>query len=936
MPMNRRQFLEGSLSASALPFLPAHAAASLPRTHSIHAEKDGSIVLKTGKQTATFRPRLSVLIAEADPQFKMELDRGTNFRVPAWNVPGKAERTMDLFQAAEVISLEAQSAEITGDAVRWKFPAHARFQLRAEVRLPKDGTEPIIHFQMTALAPGWYAVGYTGAPETPKDNILRLWQPLVWQEQRFPAFSFFSMEPMCPMPATLVRSNKGTIGVAVEPSESPFRLATFPNARFGVVLRNTEGKAQPMAFVPAFGNPDSRLQTGQSVSLRVRVLLRDEEWFDTYRYIARNIYKFHDYRSNGPASLNTTLDNMIDLVMNDTYCGWINKLKGFDYRTDVPGTVKVVSALHPLSLAIIRDSPEMYRRRALPILEFMLSREKFLYSESEAIRGQNASHKMKGPCAEVSELAALYSMSQKRNPVLRYYADTLSKQSRSLNLKMTSLGNSFQNLLALYRMTGDLKYLEQATAAADTYIAKRVDQPQKDFGDVHVDAGGQFWTDFAPKWIDLLELYETTREARYLKAAEAGAREYSEYVWMQPVIPTGSVLVNKNSQTSITPRNDRHIPDRKPIIAAEQMVPSWRISQVGLTPEAASTYPNNPGIFLTHFAAYMLRLAHYTQDNFFHDIARSAVVGRYENYPGYNLRVEYTTTYQHADFPLRPWEELTYNDIFYNHIMPHIALLFDFLLTDAFTRSKGEVEFPSQYAQGYSYLQSKVYGDRKGTIYGEPGVQLYMPRNLVYIESPEVNYVAGYKDSTLYLILTNQCEETIETQLRFDTNTVPLDITHNYTVRRWSNNAAGPPLLLKDGKLSTSLSSKGITVLAIDGISIATQFQSEYFAKDAAMLPAQSYRFIEAPFGTVHGMLLSMGKNLVSAYVWLEADEQTLTEARLYCREKEGNTWRMFADLHYPYEFSIPVKTDGFEYYIEGVKTDQSVVRSENVILHCA
>ena len=48
-------------------------------------------------------------------------------------------------------------------------------------------------------------------------------------------------------------------------------------------------------------------------------------------------------------SLNETLENTAAYAMNDTYSGWVEELKGFDYTTDVAGTVKVVSALHPLS-----------------------------------------------------------------------------------------------------------------------------------------------------------------------------------------------------------------------------------------------------------------------------------------------------------------------------------------------------------------------------------------------------------------------------------------------------------------------------------------------------------------------------------------------------------------------------------------------------------
>lgn len=62
--------------------------------------------------------------------------------------------------------------------------------------------------------------------------------------------------------------------------------------------------------------------------------------------------------------------------------------------------------------------------------------------------------------------------------------------------------------------------------------------------------------------------------------------------------------------------------------------------------------------------------------------------------------------------------ELGANSFHYNHIMPHISLLYDFLVTQALYRSGGKVDFPGEFIEGYAYLQSKFYGHLPGTIYG--------------------------------------------------------------------------------------------------------------------------------------------------------------------------------------------------------------------------
>ena len=152
--------------------------------------------------------------------------------------------------------------------------------------------------------------------------------------------------------------------------------------------------------------------------------------------------------------------------------------------------------------------------------------------------------------------------------------------------------------------------------------------------------------------------------------------------------------------------------------APAERVPAWRLSEIGLTPESSGTSTGHRGIFMANYAAWMLRLAHYTGDEFLARTADHAVIGRYRNFPGYHINTARTTVYEKADYPLRGHMELGANSFHYNHIMPHISLLYDFLVTQALFRSGGKVDFPGEFIEGYAYLQSKFYGHLPGTIYG--------------------------------------------------------------------------------------------------------------------------------------------------------------------------------------------------------------------------
>jgi hypothetical protein len=536
---------------------------------------------------------------------------------------------------------------------------------------------------------------------------------------------------------------------------------------------------------------------------------------------------------------------------------------------------------------------------------------------------------MKGPAAEVSELGALFAFSRQRTPVFSHYAEKLLNKPRALNLQLFSEGDSWQNLLAVHRVTGERPYLDRAVIKAREYVRNRIDTPQHDFKDAKLNdvLGGQFWTDFAPKWIDLLELYETTGDTLFLNAALKGACEYTGYVWLHPKIPAGEILINESGQLPIGDGHNKK--DPQPIRVVPQMVPAWRVSPIGLTPESSYTYAPNQGVFLTHYAAWMLRLAHYTGDSFLRDIARSAVTGRYANFPGYDINQEFTNFYERPDYPLRNWTELTYNQIYYNHVWPHIALLNDYLITESIYRSGGKINFPSQYAQGYAYLQSKVYGNEEGIFFSDRNVRLWMPAKLLRCDNIQVNYISGYGNGNLYLALMNQSDETIEPTITLQPDMVPFDAGEIYKVRIWDNAGNQTFGSMKGGTVKTSIPPKGLVALAVEDLKVFPRFQKKIFSSEATAMSGKSHLEIMTPFGKVTAMIISMGADLTHGYVWLEADEKVLKKATLYY--KKDKEWLNIEDFQFPYEYSIALDdtSEGIQFRMEGITTEDRLVKSE-------
>ncbi len=855
-------------------------------------------------------------------------------RLAYWQKDKSAELTADFYEAAAPTAVTALTGKLIGNKVQWNFPANNEYSLSATVSLISAVNEPVIEYHFVPKIAAYYSIGYTGMPEISPESADAIWQPWVWQEKRFPEKSFLSTEDMCGLPGTMVEKDGMTYGVFADPTAIPYRLPDQRSGKikFGVLVRNQKGLAQPQIFAPVFGNSDSKLPVGQDYSFRFRVFMYDGKQPDAYIAAAKTMFGFKDYRQNVFVNINQTIENTIDFQMDDIFSRWSTEMKGYDYSTDVANTVKNVSALHPLSTAIITDNQGIYTRRALPIIEYLISREKYLFSVDKNITRQQPSSRMTGPAVEVSELAVLDLFYHGKSQIFSYLADSLSHTTRKLNLNKDSKGDDWPNLLSLYKMTGETKFLTAAKQKADAYINSRVKTLQTDFSDANTEKSGMFWTDFSPLWMEMLSLYENTKEQRYLDAAVVGAKQYMQYTWFYPVIPNGDITINENNMPGHLA--DEAIREKIPAMsAAKQTVPAWRVSQIGLTPEASYTFHTNPGIFLTNQAPHLLRLAYYTKDPFFRSVARSAVVGRYANYPGYDINGEFNTIYARPDYPLRFQHEVSYNQFYYNHVWPQISMLFDYLISDAFTSSKGAINFPAEFAAGYAYLKSNVYGQKPGKFYGDENVNLWMPKQVLKISNEQANYITAYGNNKFYIALLNQSDKVQEVEISINPDMVPVNLNGTHATTIWMDNVKASPSQVKNGKIKVKINPKGITALAINDIHVITQFQSRA-ASAKAEVGAKNFKINDSPLGSIKSTIFSLG-DLSNAYIWMEASNEKLKDVTFNYRVGDKKEWIKQIDNSYPFEFSLALKEGEtrIEYFVEGTTINSQKEKSEIITL---
>lgn len=880
------------------------------------------IILKSGKKSYTFAPSFTILYNAADPGMALKPAglRKVEYNVLTWKVTDSSKndfkqkkigaamagdgfddrilrtksewRTANIFQAGEKTVVTATGTRKSRDTVFFVFPASPKFVLTAY--LLKDNPYPSLHFSFRPVQPGYYSIGYTGAPAFKQERAAALWQPLIWQEKRVPDAAYCTPAFMATLPTTFVNDGSNTIGVLAAAKEIPFQpLPMLPNSRFGVALVNEKQQLQPQLYAPIPGGYLSKMEAGQTFDFTCHLVVVPKPINETYAQLARDVFGFRDFRRNDIASLNTALDNIVDYSLSH-YAWFIDSLKGCAYSTDVPGAVKNVSSLNPLELALVRDDATMFEKRAYPLMEFMLSREKFLFALDSTQKIQSPSRKMKGPIAPLSELLALYDVFGKKNPFYLELAKREYGTARVRNLDNKETGKNWINDMWLYRATSDKQYLDAAVAGADKYLEERVLQPQAGFNDP-MQTGYFFWPTFTGRWIEFLQLYELTGRDRYLQAAREGARNYTMFTWMVPAVPDSMITVNKGGKAPMYwyLRSKGHTQMYYP----EEQAPAWRLSEIGLTPESSGTSTGHRGIFMSNYAPWMLRLGYYTKDTFLMQVAKSAIIGRYRNFPGYHINTERTTAYEKFDFPLHEHKEQSVNSFHYNHILPMASMLLDYLVTDVFVRSDAQINFPAAYMEGYAYLQNKMYGAQKGKFYSEKDVQLWMPARLLTIASTELNYIAARKGKQLLLAFTNQSPRPVTTMVTINPQLVQLNHSNQLKAYAGKLNTG-----ITDSSFTITVPANGLAAVSIDGAGIRSGFQQKLLDTDEAV---SGNDHVKLKAGKAHGMLLRLGKYDRRLYVYLEEDDNKYRAATLVYTDANGQQ-QSISDNAYPFEFTVP------------------------------
>lgn len=817
---------------------------------------------------------------------------------------------MAVWDAGIATRFVPQSAQRDGAKVRLAFypqPA-GKFSATWELR-PGEHTARVA-LEFVPAQSGNFALGYHLFCRTPAAEVEEVLLPMMWHGKRFPAQPVTLMQTHTPTPVALLQLAGGRVlGVCGAAEEIPFAWPERRQPLFGLLLRSVTGAAQPAIYGPVPGTERARCAAGAPLRFAFRVLAQGGDWYAGYRTAADEVFGWRDYRTNVGTSLTEAALNMIDLVMDDNFGGWWERAKG-PYQIETLNGVTHASPLTALELYRLTGNEELYRRRALPTMEYALSRSNPHFSPEPAHTGlMYPAGSLSGPISiyGTTTYGGFWELAQRRTAAFGEIALPTN------GVKVSSgYGHpqEFEDWLARHLLTGEPGALDKARQLADAYLQKQVLTPSA----IELTPEPFFNVSFVPDWEGLLRMWEVTGEKKYLDGAARGARQLMTSVWTQPAPPAGEMTVHPGGVCIASspktlwwkgPDMFRLGFPRQPGDTPEHRTPAWIPSNVGLGFEQPVTYSRLDSggamIYQSAWAPNFLRLAAATGDAQFETYARNATLGRWANYPGYYV-VGFT------DLPLNPrypYQGPDVSCIYYHHILPHLAWTIDYLVAEAALRSGGKIAFPSQRQHGYVWFDSREYGQAPGQVLGVHDAWLWFDRGVARLDNPAINYLLAHTADQLCVVLMNENPRAEKLAVAFLPGQLGLAAGAAPQLAATTAEGAGVPVKFADLRAELEVPARGLVVLTLSGVHVTVAAHASVPPLQNAAQPA--IVVVPAPLKgiEVRAAALQVRPGPWDAYVWCTAKPDRVRKVVFHYQL--GGAWQHVEDAAYPFELSVPV-----------------------------
>ena len=698
---------------------------------------------------------------------------------PGWNT-GDSITTNPYLSGSVCEAVPVKARNIDKNTIEVEYVTAGDHSVKGYWSLSPNGKSASLRLDFTPSRNGCYSLGVMGLHAALPSSVTNVLLPPMYQYRRLQAAPQMLLSVMMPTPVAMVEAESAgkrmTAFVCADENLSPLDWGGVDHSPMGFSMKNHDNMVEPVAFSPVLGMADSKMRQGHTVIRRFEVGIAPLPWNETLEHVATNIYKVNDYRRQDDKSLTETMFSIIDLMRDNEHGGWDKDMRG---HYDIEGKpTKAPTVVHSAPLAIIAAAvnaadEDFYVTRALPTIEYTLSRKGYRWSTMTTDEGYNKDPETLRLSPFGSQFTTTYyeglnRLLGGRNLWLRDIAlpDGELRAPKGYSAPILS----WVQALYAYRLTGDQKWLRRAKSVAvrdaEKHIYTNSSKPMRYQAFYNS-------TIYAPWW-DFIDLYETTGDSQFLDAARHGAAHTLAGIRVWPAVKDSIQTIHPggvyDGNTTMWWKGSEQFRlgfPRQEGDAPEHQVEQWRVSPVGLGFEQPSTYfLRNKGklvrpVFMSSWAPSLLRLNQHTGLDIFDTYARNAVIGRFTNYPGY-YATGYTDLTMTEDFPYKGPDV---SSIYYHHIPPHLAFTADYLVSEAIQRGGGKVKFPYGKQEGFVWFSNRVFGGEPGVIYDDTNARLWLRKGLLTSSAPQVNYLTAVSDRYVWILLCNESHDETTTDI---------------------------------------------------------------------------------------------------------------------------------------------------------------------------
>jgi hypothetical protein len=302
----------------------------------------------------------------------------------------EADNAMNPFVAGELKqALPVAAKQTDNNTIEVEYAVGGEKILKGIWRLAPNNRHIRITLQFTPVHNGFYSLGVAAFQSSVRDSVTNIQLPPMFQYQRLSPQPVLLPSGMMPQPVAIVETKtpqgQWTTFATGTANTFPLEWGSAYSSPMGFAVKNEQNQVQPVAFAPVLGLDRSKLIAGATIQQDFIIGATTSNWNDALEYISDSIYAVRDYRAQKGTSLTETAFNMVDLIKNDAAAGWDMKLKGFYDIEANPAVVPTVVHSSPLTMvsaAVLARDEEFYLQRALPTIEYTLSRSGFRWANA--------------------------------------------------------------------------------------------------------------------------------------------------------------------------------------------------------------------------------------------------------------------------------------------------------------------------------------------------------------------------------------------------------------------------------------------------------------------------------------------------------------------------------------------------------------------------